>query len=93
MIGSLGAQRCKYCCDSSDHHQPRLGAGTGDPGCVGGRTEPHRAGVMPPCRAGPTFPDVPLFMIRGGTVSNEDLEAVVATRTALSGVLPGWVAR
>ena len=38
-------------------------------------------------------PDVPLFLIRGGTVSNEDLEAVVATRTALSGVLPGWDAR
>jgi hypothetical protein len=92
MIGSLGAQRSRYCCDSSDHHQPRLGARTGDRLCGRpDRTSPRRGDAAMPRWA--YVPDVPLFMIRGGTVSNEDLEAVVATRTALSGVLPGWVAR
>ena len=56
-----------------------------------GRTSPRRGDAAMPRWA--YVPDVPLFMIRGGTVSNEDLEAVVATRTAHSGVLPGWVAR
>jgi len=91
MIGSLGAQRSRYCCDSSTITNHGSVHGRGSAVWEAGRTSPRRGDAAMPRWA--YVSDVPLFMMRGGTVSNEDLEAVVATRTALSGVLPGWVAR